>query len=327
MSLDAIATEPQFADHVRPVLEAVRPSLRGRLLDTEGAAEEPSDTPVLVASWGDLKRARAAGRRRIAYLEHGAGQSYGGEVHNPTPPSRKWCVHCHPSYSGGLDHDDVELTLVPNDQAAERWRSQYPAMAVHVVGCPKLDELPRREPGPGPVVALSTHFNASIGCPEADSGWWWYRGAIPALARRFNLIGHGHPRWANRIRPWFERAHVPFVESFADVCRQADVYVTDNSSTLFEFAATGRPVVVLNAPGYRRSVSHGLRFWDAADVGPQVDVTARELPAPAMIAAIERALEDRPADRAARHAALELVYPVPSGAATLAAARLEAWAA
>lgn len=327
MNLDAIATEPQFADHVRPVLAALPAELRGELIRDEAAAVAPASGPVLVASWGDLKRARAAGRTRIAYIEHGAGQSYAGEPHDPTPRKGKWCAHCHPSYSGGLDHDDVELTLVPNDQAAERWRAQYAGMRVEVVGCPKLDSLPAREPGPGPVVALSAHYNASMGSVEGESVWWWYRKALPALARRFTLIGHGHPRFADRIRPWFERAHVPFVEDFADICRQADVYVNDNSSTLFEFAATGRPVVVINGPGYRRSARHGLRFWDAADVGVQVTVHAAGDPAPGLIAAIDRALDQRPADVAARERCLDIAYAYRSCAADRAATILADWAA
>lgn len=316
--ITALASERQFADHIRPVLAHVPGSRLVTDADSRIARGERIDGPVLVASWGDLKRARQLGASRLAFMEHGAGQSYGGEPHNPTPPPRKWCVHCHPSYAGGLDRYDVSLTLVPNDHAAGRWRAQYPDMDVRIVGCPKLDSLPHREGGDAaPVVALSAHFNASIGCPEADSGWWYYRDLVPALAKRFRLIGHGHPRFADRIRPWFERAHVPFVEDFADVCRQADLYATDNSSTLFEFAATGRPVVVINAPQYRRAARHGLRYWEAAHVG--VNAT------PATLAgAIDRALtEDH---SAARKDALGIVYAYRSGAAERAADALREWA-
>jgi hypothetical protein len=60
------------------------------------------------------------------------------------------------------------------------------------------------------------------------------------------------------------------VASLREVQRRAAVYVCDNSSSMYEFAATGRPVVVLDLPegrikgiGYRRNINHGLRFWDA----------------------------------------------------------------
>ena len=108
---------------------------------------------------------------------------------------------------------------------------------------------------------------------------------------------------------------------FADVCRRADVYITDNSSTLFEFAATGRPVVVLNAPEFRRNVNHGLRFWEAATVGVQVD-HPRDL-----VAAVASALEDPEPSQNAREAALAIVYTYRSGGASRAAAALSDWAA
>jgi UDP-N-acetylglucosamine:LPS N-acetylglucosamine transferase len=99
------------------------------------------------------------------------------------------------------------------------------------------------------------------------------------------------------------------------------VYVCDNSSTIYEFAATGRPVVVLNGPHYRRDVHHGLRFWDAADVGIQVD-HPRDLPD-----AIEEALRDPEPRRRAREAALGIVYAHRTGAAQRAAAALTDWMA
>jgi hypothetical protein len=115
------------------------------------------------------------------------------------------------------------------------------------------------------------------------------------LARRFTVIGHGHPR-RSELASRYRRAGIEHVASFSEVCRRASIYVADNTSTLFEFAATGRPVVVLNARRYRRDVRHGLRFWDAAGVGPNVD-RPRDLPD-----VVARALEDPPEFREKREA-------------------------
>jgi hypothetical protein len=332
MPIDLICGEPQFLDHTAPIIHAMPARLRGRVLVEAsllararalGLAAEQWQTPgppnpVLVASWRDIKRARQLGRERIAFIEHGAGQSYGGGGHQEKDPR---CPHCHPSYAGGRGREGISLTLVPNEHAAERFREAYPDMDVQVVGCPKLDTLPKREPGPGPVVAISFHPNAYIGCSEADSAFRQYRNMIPQLSRQFSLIGHAHPLWAARVRPWFTRWSIPFVEDFADVCRRADLYAIDNSSTLFEFASTGRPVLVINSRGYRRSMNHGLRFWDAATVGVQVNDPTQLRPA------IERAIADPPEQRAAREAALDIVYAYRSGAAKRAAKLLTAWAA
>jgi hypothetical protein len=79
-------------------------------------------------------------------------------------------------------------------------------------------------------------------------------------------------------------------------------------------------VVVLNRPDYRRHVNHGLRFWDAADVGVQVDRPAD------LSDAVADALRDDPSRQAAREAALGLVYAYRQGAAKRAADAIMDWA-
>jgi hypothetical protein len=77
---------------------------------------------------------------------------------------------------------------------------------------------------------------------------------------------------------------------------------------LYEFASTGRPVVVMNAPQYRRDVHHGLRFWDYPP-GLQVD-------RPEQLAdTIARALSDPEPARALRAAAVAETYAYTDGRA------------
>jgi hypothetical protein len=109
------------------------------------------------------------------------------------------------------------------------------------------------------------------------------------------------------------------VPDFADVCRRADVYVCDNSSTLYEFASTGRPVVVLNSPQYRGTVNHGLRFWDAAHVG------LHAWPGDNLGDVVERALQDPPKAREDREDALDIVYAYRTGGAQRAADAIVRW--
>jgi len=336
--IDFLGYEPHFVDHGAPVWHALPESLRGRYLVDPGLVDRAAALgieaePVLppkprrgvevpahdglafATSYGDLKKGRRLGYRRFAFLEHGIGQSYAGD------PTNELAIH-HGSYSGGTDRDDVELFLQPNEHSADRWRRTYPAASVAVVGCPKLDTLPAREPGPGsgPVVCVSFHWDGRSIIPELRSAWHHYHAALRPLAQRYRVIGHSHPRMAGTMSRVFRRLRCEFVEDFADVCRRADVYVTDNSSTLYEFAATGRPVVVLNAPWFRRDVEHGLRFWQASGVGVNVDQPER-LPA-----GIDAALADDESTRCNREAALSTVYAHRSGAAHRAAIALAAWA-
>lgn len=335
MPIDALAFEEHFLDHLSPIWRALRPELRGdflvdvsledrarrkgieptlvdgRVIRARGPRvplPDPGPGPVaLVASYGDIKVGRRLGYRRFLFLEHGAGQSYGGDRRNGA----------HGSYAGGEDRDDVPLFLVPNRHSGDRWKAAYPAAEVRVVGCPKLETLPARVPGPGPVVAISFHWD-SHQIPELRSAFGEYQHVLKDLPRRFSVIGHGHPRadWLPRA---YRRAGIEFVPDFEDVCRRADVYVCDNSSTLFEFAASERPVVVMNASYYRRNVEHGLRFWSAARVGVNVDGPADLIPG------IERALMNRRTDVLDRRAALRQVYTYRDGAVRRAVWAVEAW--
>lgn len=264
-------------------------------------------TPVVVASHGDL-RAVANGRRPLALCEHGVGQSYGNG---------------HPSYCGGVSPEraQVGLFLVPNDDAAAANRRVYPCARIAVVGVPRLDPwlaCPPRPPGP-PLVAVSFHWSCRV-APETQGAFAYFRSALPALARRFHVLGHGHPRILEALARGYRRHDIEVVRDFESVLLRAALYVTDNSSTLYEFAATGRPVVVLNPPWYRRHVEHGLRFWQHAGVG-----LACEQPED-LVRVVEMALGDPPEQQRRRQAAVEAVIPFRDGQASArAASALRTW--
>lgn len=320
MRIDALAFEPQFLDHIAPVWRSLPDDVRGTLyvapeLTLRSSARGTTATPIdpipirassrapsampgdgpmaLAASIGDIKVGRRMGYRRFVFIEHGAGQAYDGDK-----LSRR-----HPSYSGGADREDVGLFLVPNEYSASRWRAAYPDARVVIVGSPHVGDLPDKEDD-RVVVALSFHWPAPV-APEARTAIGYYGPVLRDVANTFDVIGHGHPKgdWQDRMDRWYRKAGIMMVRDFDEVCRRASVYVCDNSSTLFEFAATGRPVVVLNHPDYRRNVHHGLRFWDAAHVGVNVDRPSDLIPM------IRTALVDPPDVRARREDALKIVYP------------------
>jgi len=320
--VDALASEPTYVDHLAAVFNALPPEVRGKFLTSderttnrakvlgyETARPNGGREPVLVASYGDLGRARGMGRRKIAIMEHGAGQSYGGR-----PSSAR-----HGSYAGGQGRGAASLFLHPGEHPAARDKAAYPKARVEVVGAPFLDNLPAKEGKPGRVVAFSFHFNAPI-APEARTAYPWIFPAIAALRGKYKLLGHAHPRMWDAAKPRYEKLGIEPVRDFMDVCRRADLYICDNSSTLFAFAATGRPVVVVNPPWYDRRVDHGLRFWEASEVGVNCNDPAE------LARCIRTALADAPEQQAKREAALDLVYAFRSGAGARAAAALLDWA-
>lgn len=341
MSVDFYASEPWYLDHLAATWLALSPDVRGRFFVGQRGAERAAQWGiarsdlrpgrpgrgqglVVVASHRDLRVCRG---RPIVLSEHGAGQVYSDS---------------HPAYAGGADRGDVVLFLCVNESVAERNRATYPDTPAEVVGCPKLDRYHsegRATPsgrsvpigrgpqgtvasghGPdAPTVAFSWHWDYDL-VPEGRSAFPHYRLAVADLARGpWKLLGHSHPRCWRQMRRFYVSVGIEPVRDFDEVARRADVYVCDNSSTIYEFAATGRPVVLLNAPWYRRDVEHGLRFWDQASVGIQVDEPE------ALEAGIARALEDPPDVAQARTMAVAETYGVlDSHAADRAARAIEA---
>ncbi len=320
--IDFCAREPHFADHLIPTYLALPKDRRGRFYTGGGSPESAATAlrldavdirPVksdplgssrltVAASYRDLKVSRKAGRP-VVMCEHGAGQGYKGVRSG--------------SYIGAEDRDGVVAALVPGEHAAERQRGAHPSIPVYAVGCPKLDarhRAKRRARRGDPTVAISFHWNCML-APETRSAVTFYRAALEELNTKFNLIGHGHPRIWTRMKRIYGRLGIEAVESFDEVMDRADVYCVDNSSTLFEFASLDRPVVVLNAPFYRRSVDHGMRFWEFADIGIQVDRRW------ALAPAIESALQDPPEIAERRREIVSQVYGRTDGKAAERAAQ------
>lgn len=329
--IDAHASETQFLDHLAPVWLALASSERrwfhasprlgphaaSRGITVVPKRPDPRDpTPIMVASLQDHQR---VGRRPVVYVEHGAGQSYVG-------------VRAHGSYAGGPGHDSAVLFLCPSETVAQRWRAAYPRVPAVAVGCPKLDRWHRRLAAPTvdaaaaagppldcrrrgpPVVAVTFHAHLAH-VPETRSAFAHFQPALPALAARFPLIGHSHPRQWNHLRRRYQDAGIEPVQRFADVVDRAQVLVVDNSSAGWEWLSLGRPVVWLNPPWYRRGVEHGLRFWRWAGSGVQCDDPA------GLVTAVERALLDAdPVIRETRAAAVAEVYAFTDGRAAERAA-------
>lgn len=305
--IDVYASQPWYVDHLRPVYEALGDH-QGDLIQKMDRRHHVIGTkrPILVCSWGDMTTVRRLGYQHIALAQHGAGQSYRASKR----PN-------YPSYPGGTGNEGVSLFLAPNKDCADRWRQAYPRARVETVGCPKLDTLPKRLPGPEPVVAVSFHWNFGM-CPETMSVLPEYQSALVPLAKQYKVIGHGHPRRRD-LANVYRRTGIEHVPSFADILRRADVYAFDNSSSGFEFAATGRPVVVLNGRSFRRDAHHGLRFWEAAGVGVNVNRPGD------LLDGVVRALADGSSDAAERERALDIVYQPRSGGARLMADAVIDW--
>jgi hypothetical protein len=271
--IDVYASERHYIDHLAPVWKALPAKARGQFIVTNelnqmhakllGIDTYIADTRqqlTLVASYGDYRRTKGP----VVYMEHGIGHSYSND---------------HPSYAGGIGKDRVVLFLCQHKLTAEKNKKAYPKIPTAIIGTPKLDTVKVR-PAKGRTVAVSWHWDCKV-APETRSTLPHFKPILQILknAPDITLIGHAHPRTTfNRsVQRIYSQMGIEYVHDFADVLDRADLYIIDNSSSAYEFAAAGRQVLHLNAPWYRKDVNHGIRFWDYLP-GPTADKVTEVLP-------------------------------------------------
>lgn len=257
MKIDVVASEPHYLDHLRPIFDQLPAEARGQLYGGEDPwAMQPRGLSrlTLVAGFQDVRN----GRGRMVYVEHGAGQSYAGDPKTAHQPGY--------SGPGGQRHRGVVAYIAPSERVARRWRSATGKPAI-AVGCPKMDRWLVDPPQPEPrTVCLVFHWNCLVS-PESRSAYPHYAERLPHIVdawRRqgWTVYAHGHPRWRGSLDSWFASCGAEVLERDVDVFAKASTVVVDNSSLAVEAAALGRSVVWLDAPWYRRNISHGCRFWE-----------------------------------------------------------------
>jgi len=314
-----INTRRHYIDHMVPVWFALPESVRGqfavcsiqlgnRLLDYGIEPTVYRNGPALlnalqrekrltlVAGHGETAGLDTTGRPN-AILMHGVGFNFDPEK----------TLSCYP----GTKHNrrNTVLMLLTNERIAQVERDANPHVRVMTVGCPKLDKWHRQPPKPRadpPTIAFAFHWRCRV-APEAGTAWSHYQDTLPEVAKQFHVLGHGHPHIIDRLTPQYQSMGIEVVRDLDEVFERADLLCFDATSAGYEFASLDRPVVVLNAPWYRRGVNFGLRFWDHADVGVQVDEPGD------LIAGIRAALEDSPNLQENRHAATTYAYEFTDG--------------
>ena len=293
MRVDFLSTEGHYNDHLQPIWDALPEEAKGNWFQ-HVPPSQPTGNVTLVCSVGNLNMLRGA---PAIYMEHGSGYSYVNSAGQ----------RFHPSYAGSSDRRGVILFLNNHELTHKLNLDAHPNVPGVIIGTPKLDAWADRkwEMPQNPIVTYSTHWNCKV-VPETRSAHSEYRWALRPGTRdeRFTWNGHAHPRAWPIVRPDYRRFEIPEIRHFSEVLDTASVYVADTTSTLYEFAYTGKPVVCMNASFYRRDVQHGMRFWDYVP-GLQVDHWKE------LNGAIERALDGEGEEL--RRRAVDVVYPIRDG--------------
>jgi hypothetical protein len=275
--IDFFAGEEHFFDHISPIWRELPEHLKGTFYVRKRVEEkrakssgipyvvgEPTNSELcLVASIGDYR----ATTKDVVFMEHGIGHQYSNN---------------NAGYAGGAGKDRAILFLNQHHITDERNLKTYPNVPHAIIGTPKMDKVQRtgwtvhkRKP----VVCMSFHWDCKVS-PETRSSYPFYKKMIPILyklKKDFDFVLHAHPKNGFQDEVKHDFPEITFIDKFEDVMKIADVYVIDNSSTMYEFLVTGKPIVVLNCPYYRFDVNHGIRFWDYIG-GMQVNRTKDLIP-------------------------------------------------
>jgi hypothetical protein len=341
LPIDFYARRTHFIDHMTPVWNAMPDRIKGKFYVPQvllsyvkkqvtnietlqslncrsdrptSCVEIPSSrNPVVTSAYGDMQLAAHYNERPLILMEHGVGLTF-NQANGKTVSG----------YGGGEGYRaNVSLFLAPNEYIAKKTRAVYPEAPQVIIGTPKLDpwadafNTPKKARPDEPIICIAFHWDGSAVAPEAGNAWEYYRKFLPALKDKVNLIGHAHPKIADKLEFQYQKMAIPFVKNFVDVMKMADVYLNDCSSTMYEFCVTGKPVVVLNAPWFRKWFNHGIRFWDYSDVGPICEKPEE------LLERIEEALEDPPYMRTRRKKYVKELYPNLGTASKIAAEALE----
>lgn len=247
--INFFAREKHHQDHARPIARAFCQEVISKLNDIDGDY-------ICVFSFGDLRDVSEFGKK-IIFCEHGTGLFYENK---------------HSSYAGSTTkRENVVLRLSPNKLHADKEKETL-SCPVEIIGVPKLDKFANREwkiNYSKPTVVISFHFDCLVN-QETRSSFRYYEKIIPELKKHFNLIGHAHPRLMRDIENFYIKNNIKVVKDFEEVMLVADVYCIDNSSTIWEWLITGKPIVLLNNPYYRKEIEHkgNPRFWRLSNIAP-----------------------------------------------------------
>ncbi len=235
-----LATHASYRQHLRPVYEAMD---QARWLES---TKDPGTASVWVtASARDFAETRKLKGAHVV-MEHGVGL--------------QWYSAPHLARFARAD-----VIAAPNDYIASRYRTYDSRLRVEVVGTPKMDGLLKvPHESDGRTVAVSFHWT---GMRSGRTVPREFRDELQRLNEHTTVLGHAHPRFFDLAAKFYTGLGIEAVADFNEVVRRADVYACDHSSTIYEWTALDRPVVLMSRRGVVPG-SSGLRYIDHADVGP-----------------------------------------------------------
>lgn len=278
-------SDAHYFDHIAPIWKRIPSEYKGTFFiepqsfnkskeyEIEVSIEKPKNGFTLIAGYKDYCVLK---NNKIIYMEHGIGHTYGFQ---------------HPAYAGEKGKDKVVLFLNQHFLTHQKNIKTYPKISNFIIGTPKMDQYPIVSSiKEKPLVCISFHWNDNKNIPEMKNSFNYYKKIIPILKDReeFDLVFHGHPKDEKVWEDYCKKNNIKKIKYLDEVLKEADIYICDNSSSMYEFAALNKPVIVLNNPEYRKSVAGHIRFWEYI---PGLEVNEPEELLPSIIRTIKNPKE------------------------------------
>lgn len=284
MSVGFFASQESYREHLRPIWDALEPEERGVWAEDHVRVPTWVNPSVPVTTWMAASHRDSAALYRLqtprVHMEHGVGLQW------------------YPPYQ--IHHLIFRSVIAaPNEFIAQRFRDVKKRLRVKVIGTPKLDHLSKLEPGDA--AAVSFHWTGVMRQKQTSFDHW--REMVIELASERELLGHAHPKIWKKAQRFYEEIGIEPVQSFEEVCRRANLYLCDHSSTLYEWSALDRELILLRRDGHREQIPQrsGLLWESFSGIGPELRLGG------SLRAALEAAAD--PQFRAARQEATEALYP------------------
>jgi hypothetical protein len=175
--IDAFHSLRHYADHLRPVFDALPPEVRGTAYTPETLRHRDYSRPVIVASYRD---AESVAPSPYVLVEHGAGMSYDGDGR----------ARRNPSYSGGDGHERCILFLC-HEEGTPIFDPSIPERGWHPV---ESHPTAARRHGPGlevRVAGLPRMMHETV-TPEHR---YWARRVAMRSAHKEREYSVGSPHW------------------------------------------------------------------------------------------------------------------------------------
>lgn len=284
-----LGSQQSYRDHMRPIWDALSEEERGCWAESQSGITTASTW--LDASQRDFTALRRFGVKRV-HMEHGVGLQW--------YPARQL-----------QQLQQADAIAAPNAWIADRFKERSRRLRVEIIGTPKMDLLHALEPGDA--AAISIHWTGVLRQRETSLTAW--RPLMEELAGAHELLGHAHPKIWKQAERLYREIGIEPVQSFEEICSRASLYFCDHGSTLYEWAALDRELVLLRRPGHQQQVpqASGLLWESFSGIGPELKLGG------SLRAALEAAAD--PQYRTARQEASALLYPY-IGSATQRAVRL-----